>query len=90
MFAPAAPQLPTPKVVAPWLALVALTVTTWAEGGQTGHLTIALLLLLTTVVKASLVMGCYMEIADGPRWLVALSSGWLVGVTTMIAAVAIV
>ena len=72
-----------------WAFLTTVTIASWlvARDGGAAHqinTTVTTIVLLIAALKAYLVIQHFMEVRRAPGWLKAVTSGWVVGLFTLL------
>ena len=72
------------RIAVVWVFLSVVTLASWLLGSARGHqeftpsTAITVGILAAAVIKGRLIMQHFMEVRDAPRWLRAVTDGWLV------------
>lgn len=74
------------RLVAVWGVLMLSMLGSWFSLGSTAVTLVTSVVIALALLKAVLVVGCYMEVVGAPSWLKAMCGIWITFVFVMIAA----
>lgn len=80
--------LRNPLIIA-WALLTAVTVVSWLTARDTGaahvlNAAVTVVVLLIAAVKSQVVIWYFMEVRHAPRWLTAVTTGWLIALFALL------